>query len=57
MAWTERDVPDLSGGTTDAWLATLGHDAAHVPHDAVIAALDAVRGEPEARPGRPTEEG
>ena len=56
MAWTERDIPDLSGQTTDAWLATLGTDSAHVPHDDVLAALDAARDEPETRLGRPAEE-
>ena len=58
MAWTERDVPDLTGRTavvTGAWLATLGTDAAQVSHDDAIAALDAVRDEPEMRPGRRTE--
>ena len=60
MAWTERDIPDLTGGTTDAWLATLGTDAAHVPHDAVLAALDATRGrvaDARGHVGRSTEEG
>jgi hypothetical protein len=56
MAWTERDIPDLSGRTTDAWLASLDTDSAHVSHDDVLAALDAARDEPETRPGRSTEE-
>jgi len=56
MAWTERDIPDLTGRTTDAWLATLGTDSAQVSHDDVLAALDAVRDEPEVGPGRPTGE-
>jgi hypothetical protein len=51
MAWTERDIPDLSGRTTDAWLATLGTDSAHVSHDDVLAALDAAREERETRHG------
>ncbi len=55
MAWTERDIPDPIGRTTDAWLALLGTDAAQVSHDDAIAALDAVRDEPEMRPGRRTE--
>jgi hypothetical protein len=55
MPWTERDIPDLTGRATDAWLMTLGTDTAHVSHDDVLAALDAVRGEPEVGPGRPTE--
>jgi hypothetical protein len=54
MAWTERDIPDPTGRTTDAWLATLGTESAHVSHDDVLAALDAARDEPEMRPGRPT---
>ena len=56
MARTERDIPDLSGRATDAWLATLGTDSAHVSHEEVLAALDAVRDESETRPGRPAEE-
>ena len=56
MAWTERDIPDPTGRATDAWLATLGTDAAHVSHDDVLAALDAARDEPEAPLGRPTEQ-
>ena len=56
MAWTERDVPDPTGRATDAWSATLGTDSAQVSHDDALAALDAVRDEPEMRPGRPTEE-
>jgi hypothetical protein len=56
MAWTERDIPDLTSRATDAWLATLGTDSAQVSHDAVLAALDAVRDEPEVRPGRPAGE-
>jgi hypothetical protein len=55
MAWTERDIPDLTGGATDAWLATLGTGGAHVPHDDVLAALDAARDEPEVHPGRSTD--
>ena len=55
MASSERDTPDPSGQATDAWLATLGTDWAHVSHDDVLAALDAARDEPEARPGRATE--
>lgn len=43
MAWTERDDPDPTGRTTDAWLATLGTASAQVSHDAVVAALDAAR--------------
>jgi hypothetical protein len=56
MAWTERDIPDLTGRATDAWLTTLGTDAGHVSHDDVLAALDAARDEPEVRPGRPAGE-
>ena len=55
MAWTDRDR-DPSGQATDAWLATLGSDGGRVSHDDVLAALDAVRDEPERCPGRPTEE-
>ena len=55
MPWTERDIPDLTGRATDAWLATLGTESAQVSHDDVLAALDAVRDEPEMRPGRRTE--
>ena len=55
MAWTERDTPDLSGGVTDAWLATLDVHSAHVSHDDALAALDAVRDEWESCPGRPIE--
>jgi hypothetical protein len=51
MAWTERNIPDLTGPATDAWLATLGTDSAHVPHDDVLAALDAARDEPTTRHG------
>jgi hypothetical protein len=56
MPWTERDIPDQTGRATDAWLATLGTESAQVSHDDVLAALDAVRDEPEMRPGRLTEE-
>ncbi len=56
MAWTERDIPDLTGRTTDAWLATLDAGSSQVSHDDALAALDAARGEPGMRPGRPTEE-
>ncbi len=55
MARTERDIPDLSGRATDAWLATLGTDSAHVSHDDALAALDATRDEPGMRPDRPAE--
>jgi hypothetical protein len=56
MARTERDIPDLSGRATDAWLATLGTDSAHVSHDDALAALDATRDEPEMHLRRPTQE-
>ena len=55
MPWTEPDIPDLMRPTTDAWLATLGTDSAHVSHDAVLAALDGVRDEHEVAPGLLTE--
>ena len=55
MAWTQRDIPDLTGRATDAWLATLDTDSAHVSHNDVLAALDAARDEPEMRPGRGAE--
>jgi hypothetical protein len=56
MTWTELDTPDPSGQAPDAWLATLGTDAAHVSHDAVLAALDAARDEPGMRSGHSTED-
>ena len=56
MAWTERDIPDLTGLTTNAWLATVGTDSTQVSHDDVLAALDAARDEPAMRPGHSTEE-
>ncbi len=49
MASTERDIPDLDGRATDAWLATLGTDSAQISHDDALAALDAVREEPTTR--------
>ena len=51
MARTERDIPDPTARTTDAWLSTLGTDSAHVLHDDVLAALDAARDEPGTRHG------
>ena len=54
MAWTERDIPDPAGRATDAWLATLATDSAHVSHEDVLAALDAARDEPEMHPDLPT---
>ena len=51
MARSERDIPDLTARTTDAWLATLGSDSAHVSHDDALAALDAARDEFEERHG------
>ena len=56
MAWTERDIPDGSDRMTDAWLATLGTESADASHEDVLAALDAVRDEPETRLGHSTEE-
>jgi post-segregation antitoxin (ccd killing protein) len=41
----------LAGGTTDAWLATLGPLSANVTHDDALAALDAAREEPATRHG------
>ena len=41
----------LAGRTTDAWLATLDHARALVPHDDALAALDAARDEPATRHG------
>jgi len=52
MPWTERDIPDPTGRATDAWLTTLDTDSAQVSHDDALAALDAVRDEPEVGPGR-----
>ena len=54
MPRTERDIPDPMRPTTDAWLATLGTDSARVSPDAVLAALDGVRDEPEVGPGHLT---
>ena len=56
MARIERDIPDPIARTTDAWLATLGTDSAHVSHDDALAALDATRDESGTRPGRSTEQ-
>ena len=61
MPWTETDIPDLSGRTAVVTGANgglglqtvlaLAGAGAHV----VLAALDAVRDEPDMRPGRRTE--
>ncbi len=56
MAWTERDTPDPIARTTDAWLASLDTDSAHVSHEDVLAALDAARDESGTRLGRSTEQ-
>jgi hypothetical protein len=56
MAPSDRDIPDQTARTTDAWLTTFSTDSAHVSHDDVLAALDAARDEPETRLGRPAEE-
>jgi hypothetical protein len=56
MPWTERDIPDLTGRTADAWLATLGTESAQVSHDDALAALDAARDEREVGAGRRTGE-
>jgi hypothetical protein len=56
MARTERDIPDPIARTTDAWLASLDTDSAHVSHEDVLAALDAARDESGTRLGRSTEQ-